>query len=274
MISDTPICYDPFTGFNLIYGGDNSFVKKTFHYELSTDVATDLSPSPQPTAVAHHRMVHSPTLGGIVLFGGSSVSTTLDETWFWDGTWHHITTADSPPPRNYCPLAIDGFTGNVILFGGIQGGTILNDTWSFDGINWTELFPSTVPGERFGQYLTQAGLTGAIMQGGQYVNAGLNDQRNDVWFWDGRLLDWSQDFGGTPGYYERGWMTYMPPTYNKAVWFGGYSKHFAGSPSVKQETWLVEGWPEPVIRPDPATVAGLPAVWHNGQWHIMPAKAI
>jgi hypothetical protein len=71
----------------------------------------------------------------VILFGGKSGSTYLNDTWSWDGvtgTWRPLTTPMSPPARS--GHAMVGIAGNVYIFGGItssDGGATayLGDSW-------------------------------------------------------------------------------------------------------------------------------------------------
>jgi len=80
------------------------------------------------------------SLGGdkIVLFGGTSGSTTLADTWLFDGTaWTQVMGA-GPPARSEAAFATLGTTA-ILHAGRSSGGTSRADTWSFDGTAWTQL---------------------------------------------------------------------------------------------------------------------------------------
>jgi hypothetical protein len=79
--------------------------------------------------------------GKVVLFGGLSGRTALDDTWTWDGTqWARVeVTGATPPPRSHHAMAYDRQRGRVVLFGGaLSDGTQLADTWEWDGTTWTK----------------------------------------------------------------------------------------------------------------------------------------
>jgi len=70
----------------------------------------------------------------VVLFGGSdSSSSSLGDTWVWDGTnWTQNFPATSPPARAFHSMAYDAARGQVVLFGGCctsASGGDFNDTW-------------------------------------------------------------------------------------------------------------------------------------------------
>ena len=83
----------------------------------------------------------------MILFGGMDGTTTLNDTWAWDGSaWTQLTPANSPPPR-----ARAGMTSKllapqqeIVLYGGhsaISGSSwgVLNDMWTFDGVDWEQV---------------------------------------------------------------------------------------------------------------------------------------
>ncbi len=76
--------------------------------------------------------------GGLLLYGGSDGTATLDETWIWDGTsWTNTGAAGPASGRTYAGLA--AFNGEVVLFGGYDGtGAVVGGTWLWNGTSWTD----------------------------------------------------------------------------------------------------------------------------------------
>jgi hypothetical protein len=80
----------------------------------------------------------------VVVFGGSDLDglSFFHDTWQWDGTHWHASTASGPEARAYGSLA--SFGNDAYLFGGANPShDLLGDTWKFDGHGWTRL---TTPG--------------------------------------------------------------------------------------------------------------------------------
>lgn len=90
-------------------------------------------------------MVFDPMLGGVVLFGGvnmsSSVGAPLGDLWLYRGnSWTRVATPSAPLGRYEAALTYDPTLPGLVLFGGFFiGGEPLSDTWTFVGDNWTEL---------------------------------------------------------------------------------------------------------------------------------------
>jgi hypothetical protein len=71
--------------------------------------------------------------GRLILFGGSSQSADLDDTWAWDGSSWTQLNVTGPSARD---TAVGGKVGsNIVLFGGDGE---LSDTWIWDGSSWTQ----------------------------------------------------------------------------------------------------------------------------------------
>src|SRR5688572_5999258 len=98
--------------------------------------ATDMSPRTGAATTYDARRQR------VVLFGGSTLSSTLFDTREWDGTvWTDRTPAlANPPPRSAAALAYDAFRERVVLFGGSAAAT-LTDTWEWDGTTWAQRTP-------------------------------------------------------------------------------------------------------------------------------------
>ena len=111
-----------------------------------TDLSSLLvSPSPRGGS----SMVYDVADGYLLLFGGSTSSSSFSDTWTFDGSWHQINPATSPSARFEAPMVYDAADGYVLLFGGLDSsGTYFSDTWKFSGGQWTELHPSVAPSTR------------------------------------------------------------------------------------------------------------------------------
>src|SRR5439155_22143117 len=92
-------------------------------------------------------MTYDPVSGKIIMFGGSSRTTYLNDTWTFDDiNWTRVQSRFSPSARTNCQMAYDVVTQKVVLFGGYNG-RYLSDTWLWDGSTsqWTQASPAHSP---------------------------------------------------------------------------------------------------------------------------------
>ncbi len=131
----------------------------------STATWHQLSPTNSPSARNGASMAYDPATGQLVLFGGVTTNSYLNDTWTWNGSnWTQFAPATSPPARAYATMAYDSGTGQLVLFGGYNGGN-LGDTWTWNGLTWTQLNPATSPSGRYEAsmaYDTCHAATGAL----------------------------------------------------------------------------------------------------------------
>ena len=115
----------------------------------------------------------------VVLFGGFSGSSVLDDTWIFsdNNTWSQVGNLETAPSaRTRHAMAHVGSPNNVLLFGGSdQNNSALGDTWIFNvnygesGNTWTEITPSNAtPTPRFGHGMAFLGTNEgqALLVGG------------------------------------------------------------------------------------------------------------
>lgn len=128
------------------------------------------------------------TQGVAVMYGGRfGSSTTLDDTWTWNGGHWTEATGNTPPARRGHVLAYDPGRRGVILFGGTgEDGALLNDTWLWNG-GWSQLSLAGAPSPRTGHALlrTEAGvlLYGGLLQDGTHAR--------DTWLLRSDGTQWS-----------------------------------------------------------------------------------
>jgi hypothetical protein len=92
-------------------------------------------------------------MAATVLFGGSTYSTVLGDTWMFSHAtgWMQLSPPVSPPALGGAAMAYDPTTKKVVLFGGFltpEGGTTVinsDETWTWDGATWTQQFPPVSP---------------------------------------------------------------------------------------------------------------------------------
>jgi len=133
-----------------------------------------------------HAMASDAVRGEIVVFGGLSPSTALNDTWVWNGTWTERFPATAPSPRSAAAMVFDEARRVIVLFGGFDGtSTLLNDTWEWDGRTWSQRTPATRPPPLADHVLAyDVGRGRVVLFGGWDGSA----SSAETWEWDG--TDW------------------------------------------------------------------------------------
>jgi hypothetical protein len=204
-------------------------------------------PATSPSARAAHAMAYDPVSGKIVLFGGFSGATYLNDTWTFDGTtWAKQVTPVAPPARAAGAMAFDAVAKVVVLYGGYNGARYFGDTWIWDGATSTwkvplpsgALSPPAVTGPAVfadpldGHADVFGGFDGVFYQGG-------------TWQWTGST--WRQ-FNTPVEPYARGAMVFgTDPKKKSTVVFGGLAN------ANPDNTWTWNGgqWTQqfPAVQP-------------------------
>ena len=164
----------------VLFGGWNgtTYDADTWAWNTTTSAWAQLSPTASPTARYSATLAYDPAMGTggqLVLFGGaSSTSTSLSDTWAWNGTtWAQLYPAASPLGRDYGTMAYDTVTAQLVLFGGNWAATgVGNDTWDWTGTTWASLAPSTSPPVRQQAAMAYDAATDQMVL---YGGAGLSD---------------------------------------------------------------------------------------------------
>jgi hypothetical protein len=160
-----------------------------------------------PAARSESRMVFSPALHRIVLYGGSTNIDRgtaqvyeLDDTWERVGTqWVQRFPAHNPGKRSAHVMVYDSGRGRILLFAGRTGNTILNDTWSYENGDWLPIPTATVPTPR---YLAGGAFDSArnrfVVFGGNQISADGKTVNGvyDTWEFDG--TNWKQTNASGP----------------------------------------------------------------------------
>jgi hypothetical protein len=71
-------------------------------------------------------------------------------------------------------MAYDPGLGALVLFGGAVGGDWVNsadDTWTWNGTSWTEIFPATVPSNRYYFGMSYNPIAKAVVMFGGFSTA-------------------------------------------------------------------------------------------------------
>ncbi len=180
-------------------------------------------------------MVFDAARGEVVLFGGSSGSSFLNDTWVWDGAnWVQKSPTTSPPARAWHAMAYDAARGQVVLFGGTNSSVMFSDTWVWDGNNWMQKSPAASPRDRIDHAMAFDSAQGkVILFGGSY---GAVNSLGDTWAWDG--VNWTQLTPSTVPPARRGHALAAYGAGNGVLLFGG--KLSSGGPPV-EDSWLWNG---------------------------------
>jgi len=174
----------------------------------------------------------------IILFGGYDGSSTLNDTWSFDGiTWTNLTPilTTSPPALFTASMAYDEISGTIILFSGETGSGLSQDTWSFDGTTWTDLTSTliTSPPVRGGASMAYDKISGTLILFGGYSNGSV--LLNDTWSFDGTTwTNLNLTNPPSPRYFAS--MAYDEIS-GKIILFGGAGEDIV----LFNETWRFDG---------------------------------
>jgi hypothetical protein len=119
-------------------------------------------------------------------------------------------TATNPGVHHSLALAYDPLENVVILFGGFDGdGMLTDDVWEFDcdTREWTELFPTIKPLERYGLVMVyDESINQIVMTAGNTASQGHMD---DTWVYNATANTWTElTPTGTPDELKWPMMTY------------------------------------------------------------------
>ncbi|GIV89148.1 MAG: hypothetical protein KatS3mg055_1666 [Chloroflexus sp.] len=177
-------------------------------------------------------MVFDSQRGVTVLFGGYSGSgARLNDTWEYTGTWHQMSTPQSPTGRYHHAMAYDAGRNRVVLFGGLDNSnTVLGDTWEYDGTTWHAVTPTQSPPARHNHSMAYDSHHGVVVLFGGENNSGLF---TDTWEYNG--VTWQQiSVTQSPSQRKE-----MPLVYDQQrdsiLFFGG--GYWNGSLVTFNETW-------------------------------------
>lgn len=137
---------DPSSAVAYLFGGRSgtTALNDLWAYDLTSDAWTKLTPKGAlPPARSDHIAAWIDGLG-VVVAGGSSGTTVLDDLWTYDpdaNAWRTLATSGARPPARAEACAAVRTDGRLWLTGGSVGRELLADTWSYDpGTSaWTKL---------------------------------------------------------------------------------------------------------------------------------------
>ena len=123
----------------------------------------------------------------VLLFGGSTTTGLLGDTWSWDGTsWSMRTPAHQPSAREGAAVGYDPIRHQVVLFGGYDETNQLADTWVWDGSDWSERTPAIAPAARSGATMTWHASRQRLALFGGGSGQSLDQ---DTWEWNGETWE-------------------------------------------------------------------------------------
>jgi hypothetical protein len=177
--------------------------------------------------------------GNVLMFGGTTSFSPLNQTWIWDGsTWAQLTPATSPSGRVQMEVVYDTLRSRYVVYGGwttaLSTGNANGETWEFDGTTWTQITPTASAGGlcRYGACY-DVGRGRVVIYGGE--SNGLPIALSNTWEYDGAM--WAQVAGAsTPGPLESPAMCFDIAN-NRTVMFGGVNPQTGGTDT----TWLFNG---------------------------------
>lgn len=153
-------------------------------------------PSPRQDAA----IAPSPS-GEVVLFGGSSASGDLNDTWvFTVQGWEERAKAPSlaPPPMRWARMVYDSRRGRSVLVGYASSGNTGPQTWFWDGETWTPLGGASALRAEPGFSLAFDEVTGEVLLFGGYAVYGADSPcMDDTWVLAGGTV-WTWLSGSHP----------------------------------------------------------------------------
>jgi N-acetylneuraminic acid mutarotase len=132
--------YDPGTQRAFLFGGtaEEKRLKDTWAYDPKANAWVELEPEGDvPERRGNHGMVFDPAAGMVILFGGSTETSSFYETWSYDpqtNVWCELSPeGDIPTAEHGISMVYDPGRDQVIVFGGWSGqtGEDLNTTWAY-----------------------------------------------------------------------------------------------------------------------------------------------
>jgi hypothetical protein len=140
--SSANLCYHAASGALIYFGGAHhgGFTTQVFDDTWAfTDTWRRLPTTNAPSGRSDAAIAYDSTRGRLILFGGRRGTTTLGDTWAFDGaTWTQLAPTTAPGPRQAAIAVYDSVRDRVVLFSGQPGpGVPAGELWEFDGSNWS-----------------------------------------------------------------------------------------------------------------------------------------
>lgn len=237
--------YDPVSRTTVMFGGyTNAANNQTWSWNGLTQTWLLHAPTVRPSARYDCPLVHDPIRGVIVLYGGHSGTTSLSDTWEWNGATWTQRLVTGPGPRNGHTMSFDTTRGRVVLIGGetqpaAPGVQKRSDVWEWDGTAWTQRHVTSPTGRWSHSMAYHAPGAAAnnhlILFGGQW-NPSAALLLGDTWLWNG--VTWTQP-SLTTAPSPRGHSAMAYDSQRAAtVLFGGYTT----APNNQTWSWNGTNW--------------------------------
>ena len=261
------MAYDPVDGYVVLFGGHTftSMYSDTWTFVNGTWTKLNIAAPNHPSARRGAMMTYDTACQCLILFGGTAMSGSVNDTWeFAGGQWTNITSlvGHAPPGRRVGGLVYDAAANELVLFGGHNGTSstaktyaYFNDTWVLPGNplaggKWTPLSPPVSPPARAEPMMAYDPTTGAVILFGGYSQYGsaLPHEFGDTWsFANGVWTLLQFNLLQQPPARDGGFLIYDPAV-SGLVLFGG---HYLNQ--RRWDTWLWTGsawqslfaWPSP-----------------------------
>jgi len=237
------IVYHPPSGRIILFGGylqATGPTDDTWAYDLGANTWTNMAPANPPAARAAHAMAYDPTLGLIVLFGGSLYVGRSDETWGYDpnaNVWVNLLPVGRPSARSMHVMGYDSWAGRVVVFGGGTSGGYNAETWAYDSTAnlWTNMEPTSRPSPRYLSGMAFDAGTGHFVLFGGWTGPLGQEVSDDVWTYNLTANQWRNmpPIKGPSGRYGHA-MVYDTDA-GRSILFGGFE--VAGH---SYETWAYD----------------------------------
>jgi len=155
---DPAMAYDSESDRVVLFGGytPSENLDDTWTYDVDTNTWTEMAPQQRPSARSGHAVAYDAESDRVILFGGTSGFSPLNETWAYDLNANEWTGMQPsfvwPPARFNHAMAYDAELDRVVLFGGETDSRYEDgETWlyDFDLDMWTNATPTTGPSARF-----------------------------------------------------------------------------------------------------------------------------
>ncbi len=228
--------YDPAIQATLMFGGNRGgALQDTWSWDGTT--WAQQSPTAQPSPRYHSAMVDDPLRRQVVLYGGYTGSSSLGDTWVWDGGSRSWTqrTVSGPGARHGHSMVFDARRGKAVLVGGERNpapGVSLSDVWEWDGSAWTKAH-DTVPTGRWACRMAYEPSTDQVMLFGGAVNTTNSVPLGDTWLWNGTTWREAPVTTSPPARAYHGLA--HDPVRRRTVLFGGWNPNNLG------DTWEWNG---------------------------------
>lgn len=226
-----------------LFGGvrkNVGYINETWIYDLTSNTWFNVTPDHSPSKRYEFGFTFLSGTDKLILFGGSSGSNRLGDTWFFDlseNTWYEIKQFEGPDDREGYSTSTIYNDDKIILFGGKDGSDYQTDTWSFDSSEkkWTMLLPINNPGPRSSHKMSMIDTSNKILLfGGSFMNGSSTIYYNDTWLYDIDNNTWNQTFPSTNPVERSGHTLSQIPGTDKVILFGGYNG------TILNDTWVFD----------------------------------